>query len=79
MTRRAPHRHVASTIELLEMMLFVQCAKVWKQQRTDGSSAWMAQGVIHPFVMFDAIDGKSPGDALFNAYTVATGHELTRT
>ena len=55
--------------ERMERMLFVTCAKVWRQQLADGSSHWAAIGVIHPFVQTEPALSNSPGEALFAAYT----------
>jgi hypothetical protein len=69
MTTATAPRKLSKNVGLIEMMLFVTCAKCWQQQNTDGSKCWMAQGTIHPFVQLEPSTGDSPGDALLNAYS----------
>jgi hypothetical protein len=69
MTITLTPRKLGKTAELLEMMLFVTCAKCWCQQIQDGTKTWMAIGTIHPFVQLEASSGDSPGNALNAAYS----------
>ena len=54
--------------ELCELMLYVTCCRVWKQQQQNGTGTWACIGVQHPFVQLEPTFARSPGEAIVGAY-----------